>query len=68
VGGGPKYAKPAGKVIYRLDHLIEWADAATFTSTSDETVRLNKPPTKRGRRRKDAAPERRGRPAEEFEL
>jgi hypothetical protein len=58
-GTGPPYIKPAAKVLYRQDWLIEWAEALVFRSTTDEAVKRNMPPTKRGRPRgrprKDAA-------------
>jgi hypothetical protein len=57
-GRGPKYCKPPGteKILYRLDWLVEWLDGAVFTSTSDEAVKRNMPPSRRGRPRKAASP------------
>jgi len=35
-GGGPRYRKITGTVLYRADELDEWVESRTFTSTSDE--------------------------------
>jgi hypothetical protein len=53
-GNGPRYTKATGRILYRLDHLIAWADQATFTSTADEAARLGPPLKKRGRPKKVA--------------
>ncbi|MGH7120950.1 MAG: helix-turn-helix transcriptional regulator [Acetobacteraceae bacterium] len=34
-GTGPRYSKLGGRVVYRVEDLQEWVDAAAKTSTSD---------------------------------
>jgi predicted DNA-binding transcriptional regulator AlpA len=34
-GTGPRYSKLGGRVVYRLDDLLKWVDAAAKASTSD---------------------------------
>ena len=47
-GGGPRYAKPAGRVYYDTADLDRWIEDSSRTSTSDTPM----PRRRRGRPRK----------------
>lgn len=34
-GGGPRFIKSGGRILYRLSDLRAWMDSRTFTSTSE---------------------------------
>ena len=38
-GGGPRYSKPAGRVLYDTKHLDAWVERNTYVSTSDEAAK-----------------------------
>lgn len=37
-GGGPRYSKQRGLVLYHIDDLDEWLRSATMTSTSERVA------------------------------